>query len=462
MAHKPRNVMHMKTLERIVCCYIRCENVKLKVQALNQAVVRMQVNDLRVKKPDDLSAKTMCPPINGQLSLKCIQRKCTHCSVDAIRKHYLPLMQKDHNRVTVHKFDQWQNVSVEVIGKDLEGNHVKKQVKRLKRVTHNVDNVSQIVQLLMSDMEEYSAHKFRADWQKSQFEHLKANMPPKSTVIVVDFAMNYTCFLQDEVQSYHWAPPQVTIHPCYSYVNSSSEVSPPTNTEAIIFISPDTQHDAAAVATFLKICSKKLKEEYDITKWFQFSDCCAGQYRSATSFADLSFSLKDTGLETERHYFESSHGKSPADGQGAIVKSSATMAMTRRETQIRSAREFFEFCERKLTDVGQGIFPSRNQSYLHAHRRFVFVDTEDIERNRPERKVKTVSGTRNLHCIKSLGTPYHIKTRKLSCFCDLRISNLPNKGCNNSSIVDAWADVHLQRIKSILFFFKLVKVLRLK
>ncbi len=153
-------------------------------------------------------------------------------------------------------------------------------------------------------------------------------MPPLSGVLVVYFAMNYTCFLQDEVQSYHWAPPQVTIHPYYAYINSSKEISAPTHTEAIIIISPDPQHDAAAVSKYLNLCSEHLKKYYGITQMFQFSDCCAAQYRCRTSFADISFSHKDMGLKVQRNYFESSHGKSPADGQGAVIKRAATMAVT--------------------------------------------------------------------------------------------------------------------------------------
>lgn len=91
----------------------------------------------------------------------------------------------------------------------------------------------------------------------------------------------------------------------------------------------------------------------------QFSDCAASQYRCSTSFADIYFSQKDLGLDVQRHYFESSHGKSPADGQGAVIKRDATTAMTHHKAQIRSAEEFYEFCQEMLTDVGQGVYPSR-------------------------------------------------------------------------------------------------------
>ncbi|XP_072046381.1 uncharacterized protein [Amphiura filiformis] len=276
-------------------------------------------------------------------------------------------------------------------------------------------------------------------------------MPPRSAVIVIDFAMNYTCFLQDEVQSYHWAPPQVTIHPCYTYINLSEKVSAPTHTEAIIMISSDLQHDAAAVAKFMSLCSEHLKKCYPgITHMFQFSDCAASQYRCCTSFADISFSQEDLGLQVQRHYFESSHGKSPADGQGAVIKRAATIAVTRREAQIRSAEEFYQFCQEKLTDVGQGVYPSRQREYADAKRTFMFVKSEDINHNRPERQVKPVVGTMTIHCVKASGPPYKIQTRELSCVCDHCLHGVGDE-CINANTVGVWKNVQLTP-KGILFY----------
>ena len=36
---KPKNVRHMRVDERIVCCCTRCENIKLKLKALNTVSV---------------------------------------------------------------------------------------------------------------------------------------------------------------------------------------------------------------------------------------------------------------------------------------------------------------------------------------------------------------------------------------------------------------------------------------
>ena len=40
---KPGNVRHMKTLERIVCCCIRCENIKKIIQVMNRCALKNQL-----------------------------------------------------------------------------------------------------------------------------------------------------------------------------------------------------------------------------------------------------------------------------------------------------------------------------------------------------------------------------------------------------------------------------------
>ena len=57
------------------------------------------------------------------------------------------------------------------------GDRQKKTVKRLKRVTSIATDVEEVVDLLKADMMTYPAHKFRADWQKDQFDELKTNIP---------------------------------------------------------------------------------------------------------------------------------------------------------------------------------------------------------------------------------------------------------------------------------------------
>ena len=78
------------------------------------------------------------------------------------------------------------------------------------------------VYTLMKELKEVDflkQHLFRTDWQHAQFITMK-NLDPfpvNSILMMMDFAENYTCTYQDEVQAAHWAHDQVTIHPAVTY-----------------------------------------------------------------------------------------------------------------------------------------------------------------------------------------------------------------------------------------------------
>ena len=49
----------------------------------------------------------------------------------------------------------------------------------------------------------------RADWQYQQFQLWRQNIPQGRVIMVVDFAENFTCTYQDEIQAAHWHHEQV-------------------------------------------------------------------------------------------------------------------------------------------------------------------------------------------------------------------------------------------------------------
>ena len=142
-------------------------------------------------------------------------------------------------------------------------------------------------------VEELSSHLFRAKWQQTVFSQLKEEMTPKSAVMVLDFAENYTCSMQNEVQLHHWSLNQVTLHPVVSFVNASEATGPYTNISTMIFITEDRKHDSAAVQVFTEKSVKELQEKFETERFIEFTDCCAGQYRGKTAFVDMSFLSND-------------------------------------------------------------------------------------------------------------------------------------------------------------------------
>ena len=278
-----------------------------------------------------------------------------------------------------------------------------RKIKALRLVTSNISCKYLIINLT-TDMTLIAGHLFRAAWQQDQFRLTKLNMLQKSAVLVADFAKNYACSMADEVQSYHWAQTQVTIHPVMAFMNAADKKSaPPTHTEAIFCMTDDPKHDAAAVSTFMNITNTYLKEKYQIQSEVLFTDCCAAQYRGKNSFAEISFMKRDTDVDVSRHYFESSHGKSVADGLAAIVQHSVTTAVTRRQTKIINGIEFHSYCVDNLQQVGNSVYPSRVKAYKSARRKFIYVEHTEITCDRPDREVRPVKGTMKIHLIVPTG-----------------------------------------------------------
>ena len=96
----------------------------------------------------------------------------------------------------------------------------------------------------------------------------------------------------------------------------------------------------------------------------------------------------ETGMSAaEHHYFESSHGKSPSYGLGAVMKKAATIAETRRQAVIcTNALDFHQYCETQSKPVADNVIDPNVKLYL------------------------LLTGTMKIHCAVGTGTPYKIKT----------------------------------------------------
>lgn len=436
---RPSNVRKLQVSERNVCCCPKCENAKFIVQAMNQACRKNHLGNLQLKGEKDLADLNLCA-YNEHPNPTCLDGSCESCA-NKVKSHYQPLVEKAAHQAM--EYNKWQTVHTEKTVRDGKGGKKPKICASTDLVTHTT-TVNDIVEMTVNEVNSLCNHLFRARWQQSQFSDAKDVMPPRSAVMVIDFAQNYACSFQDEVQSAHWSQNQVTIHSMVAYTNISNAESSATHIVNMVAISPDLKHDTTAVAIYCDLACTHLKDEYGVTKVIQYSDCCASQYRGKGSFADISLSP-----DVERHYFESYHGKSAADGLSAVVKHSVTHAVTHRKALVRNAKEFFNYCKEHLTDVGTGAaFPSQKALTRNSTRKFFFV--EYINRERPLPETKTVNGTRKIHAVRSTGQPYQIQSRQLSCFC-VFCTKGEGTVCTNKLYVGTWTTHKLQLSKGTIY-----------
>lgn len=293
---------------------------------------------------------------------------------------------------------------------------------------------------LIKEVDFLSGHLFVAHWQQTQFRQLSKSFPPKSVVITADFAENYSCFAQNEIQGAHWAKDSITVH--LTLTQYICPDCPEVVEEYVDIISNDLIHDSHAIHKFLEIIFKHLTEtqNVEIEKAYILTDGCAAQYKCKIAFVDSSMACKDFGISIERAYYGSRHGKNRCDGEGGVLKSRVSRAVRNNNVVISKAKDFYDYSKSVLEKGPQNCDGTCN----HNRRSILWIDTASIKHSRPDRICKTIPGTRKFHSVQGISRGL-LKTRELSCFCNSCLVN--GNECINKAYVD---DCKVVVIKCIL------------
>ncbi|XP_052806603.1 uncharacterized protein LOC128235851 [Mya arenaria] len=396
---KPVNVKKVSETSRRSCLCQTCCNVALKVEALTtlKRVVKEtdMTEDIKIDKKS-LSDATFCS-YEQEPSLKCVSRNCEKCGVQGLQKYLATMEEK--NRDGMVSWYQWESIEIKKYDK----------VKRCVSCVPKEADFKVFLTALEKDMMVYPEHAFRASWQQKQMGVCVEKLTKGSVAMVMDFSENYACVFQSEVQSGFFDRNQVTVHPMMCYYKESLDDKDVTVKHAIIGISEETKHDADLAIVFENQAIKLLESRgVKIGELHEWTDGCAAQYKGKKAFADISLRKQP---KMTRNYFETSHGKNVCDGLGATVKNACYRAVISNRKVLGNAEDVYQFCQETLNmEVVDTV-----KSTL-SRREFVFV--ENVNRNRPETNVQTLTGTRKLHSVKSVGKDYELNSRKLSCYCD--------------------------------------------
>ena len=124
----------------------------------------------------------------------------------------------------------------------------------------------------------------------------------------------------------------------------STEEEPVICKEHLFVISDDVTQDHDSVLHIQKLISKHFQDSKCIIKnMHEFSDGCAGQYKSRHYLGDLSCSLATLGYTVQRNFFTTSHAKGEQNAAGSHVKQKATTAILCRRVKLGSAQELCDF-----------------------------------------------------------------------------------------------------------------------
>ena len=82
-------------------------------------------------------------------------------------------------------------------------------------------NYVELIDLLIVKMTMISEHTFMASWNYCQYKQARKNILVGDVIFVHDFAQNYLCKHQNEVQGLHWRHKQVTLMPTVAHYKCS-------------------------------------------------------------------------------------------------------------------------------------------------------------------------------------------------------------------------------------------------
>lgn len=388
---RPNNILLTSSHKFVQCLCERCTNVMLLMAPINSELPGLH----KITNIDELVKKTLC----HEPRRECFERKCLHenCSSKNFIDKLKDLLSEKLNRMK--RWSRWERTE-----------------KSSKDLVQMESCLSDILQRLESSLQEIAMHLKVAHWQRSRYQILRDNLPPGHAMCTLDFAENYLCKFQNEVQSAHWSYRQISIHPCvffYRCPNVDNSNCLKTITDYKIFMSDDLNHDSFFAKHVIEECIK-YAISLKVSVIHFYSDGCSSQYKSKFAMYHLSdLQVKYPNIAITRHFFGSSHGKSLCDSAGGTVKNAAARSVLAGTSSIQSANDMFQFCNDKLL-----IPASSDCSHIQSVRSFVLVARNDINRNKKFPGLKPLKGIRDIHSFKAF-TIKTVNTRPLSCFCEV-------------------------------------------
>lgn len=217
----------------------------------------------------------------------------------------------------------------------------------------------------------------------------KSSLTEGEVVIICDFSENYSFVLQDAVQSHHWNNDQATIHPFVIYYKESGTIE----NLSFVIISEVLKHDTIAVQVFISKLITFLKQRMNIKKAIFVSDGAASQYKNRKNFASLCKFKTKYNIESEWHFFATSHGKGPCDAIGGTLKRMATRASLARQHEhpITNAKALYDWASKRNQDNFTAIS-------------FCYMSQEEYDDGTAEwrdiyQQTKMIQGTQKYHCF---------------------------------------------------------------
>ena len=269
-----------------------------------------------------------------------------HFDSDDIQKLF------DGCKVTTYDYEEWQKVEVKVRTRSGE-EKTKKKIKVVRKTRTKTDFELYFQKQIAGFRENVKRIRNQYIVQRD----LKENLPPNHIYIHMDFAKDYKCRSQEEIQSAYWSQTQVTIHPVVAYFKNKEIVCH----QSFVFISDEPRHDARFVFALLRSLVPQLIQLIPELEYIRYwTDSPTSQYRNKTIFKIISCHSDYFKVPASWNYMEAGHGKGPCHPIGGTAKRKADLAVKNEKAIIQDAKDFYQWA--KTTEDASSIkftfFPS--------------------------------------------------------------------------------------------------------
>lgn len=307
-------------------------------------------------------------------------------------------------KVKKYEYEEWQKVDVQVKTKSGE-EKTKKKMKVLRKSKCKAD----FDEYFLKEATMFREHAKRIKNQYVVQKSLKENLLPNHIYIHMDFAEDYKCRSQEEIQSAYWSQTQVTIHPVVAYFKKEGKVVH----QSFVYISDEPRHDARFVFALLRSLVPQLLQLIPKLEFVHYwTDSPTSQYRNKTIFKIISCHREYFDVSATWNYMEAGHGKGPCDPIGGTAKRKADYAVKHAKAIIQDAQEFYQWA--KTTEDTSKI-------------KFMFLSSDEYENAASFLKnacfdIESVSGTMKIHAV----FPHEVNriwVREMSCFCQSCFTN---------------------------------------
>lgn len=283
---KPKHVVHPRLQDRQLCLCEKCSNTQLYIDSLYNYKV-IPTRDIR-----NVLTNTVC----SVTSFRCCNNDSEDCK-RKIKSFYI----SENILPSVIPYSQWDRVTNE---------NGFTQTKRVEKRASIVGVISKFENAIY----EYAKHQYAFCTMFKEMRLAKLNLKEREICLHIDFSENYLMKFGNEVQSAHFgANDQVIIHQGIAYSSDSTAVSFAT-------ISKDRRKTSPAVIAHIKKALEILKIN-ELSKILVFSDSPSSQYRNSNTMSFMANLCKQLNIPEFQWFFsEAGHGKSAADGVGAVLK----------------------------------------------------------------------------------------------------------------------------------------------